>query len=358
MSSPTQPRIDAGCRPWGQLTRVGAYQARELGQWLRRRFVEARGNDEAGGDDGWWSFKTDSSETPLLPKTLDPSQLQTHATSIYRSQQTLQNILFGLYPQTTRTSGNDKIVTLVTSDPEKQEFLYSPDRNKCRRLAALHAQVADFERGVASLTNDEAEVVNKLGKLFGYEQPKVTCMRSTLVCLRSHGRDLPDGVTHRDVRLLEQANAKLEFRKYASKEYFRLALGQLIPRLLDGLGGDNNNVKLTIFSGHDSTIKPLATILGLGRYDEWPPYCSSILIEYAQPRHRASSTTAAGQDGGGYVRILFNREPQSSLVRWKDGETDVAAYPGGWIPYGAFAEQLQRFAITAEVHSALCNQPY
>ena len=321
-----------------------------------------RGDDEAGGDDGWWSSETDSSEAPLLPEILDPLQLHTHSTSIYRSQQTLQNILFGLYPQTTRIKGNDKIVTRVTSDPEKREFLYSPGRNKCRRLAALHAQVADFERGVASLTDDEAAVVHKLGNLFGYEQPKVTCMRSTLVCLRSHGRDLPEGVTHRDVRLLEQANAKLEFRKYASKEYFRLALGQLIPRVLGGLGGnynddaDVNRAKLTIFSGHDSTIKPLATVLGLGRYDEWPPYCSSILIEYAQPRQRSAAGTANKHEEA-FVRILFNQEPQSSLVRWKDGETDVAAYPGGWIPYKAFAEQLKRFAITEEEHAALCNKP-
>ena len=93
-------------------------------------------------------------------------------------------------------------------------------------------------------------------------------------------------------------------------------------------------------------------MLGLGRYDEWPPYCSSILIEYAQPRLKERVDS-----GEAFVRILFNREPQSSLVRWKDGEVDLAAYPGGWIPYKAFAEQLQRFAITAEEHSTLCNKP-
>ena len=104
-------------------------------------------------------------------------------------------------------------------------------------------------------------------------------------------------------------------------------------------------------------------MLGLGRYDEWPPYCSSILIEYAEPQSHVSQEAgvetakhAKGKGSGAFVRILFNREPQSSIVRWKDDNVECAAYPGGWIPYDAFVEQMQRFAISPQDHSALCNK--
>ena len=53
-----------------------------------------------------------------------------------------------------------------------------------------------------------------------------------------------------------------------------------LPRILNGLKGeDNKDIKLTLYSGHDSTIKPLAVQLGLDEMDAWPKYCANIIID-------------------------------------------------------------------------------
>lgn len=188
ISSPTQQRIDAGSRPYGQLTNVGAYQARDLGRYLRSRLID---------------------QHALLPSTLNTTDIHAYSSSIYRSQQTLQNVLFGLYEPSDRKNGKSgQIVINVTTKPDEQEFMYSPDRNKCKHLLTLHKILTHSSNIDPIFTKEEKEVLNKLKKLFHFDQKLATTrVRSDLVCLRSHNQELPKGVTANDIRILESANS-------------------------------------------------------------------------------------------------------------------------------------------------------
>ena len=319
LSSPTQERIDAGSRPWGQLTEVGAYQARDLGRFLRTRLIEQHG---------------------LLPNMLNVHNVRAHSTSIYRAQQTLSNVMLGLYGRTDRQDGSAGQVTVhVTERPEVEEYMYSPDRKKCSHLLSLHKILTHPSNMDSLFTINEQQVLQKLKVLFNYGDEKLatTQVRSTLVCLRSHNRTLPKGVLCSDVRTLESANSKMEYHKYANRNYFKLALGRLVPKIMDGLSNNDSDLKLLLFSGHDSTIKPLVVLLGLDRIDNWPKYCANILFEYGED----SSTRE------GYVRVLYNEKisPVAGCI----------ADERGWIPLATFRNYISPYGLEDREHSALCN---
>ena len=208
----------------------------------------------------------------LLPITLNAADIRAHSTSIYRSQvsfffchsfvnflisgiltlfdsellffssfsfslffppplqQTLQNVLLGLYNMDERSKdvSDSRISINVTSKPEIDEFQYSPDRNKCSHLLKLHQVLTHHSLVMPMLTENEANVLNKMQSLFHYEKLATTRVRSTLVCLRSHGRSMPDGITAEDVVLLERANSMMEYKKYANSDYFKLLLAFII----------------------------------------------------------------------------------------------------------------------------------
>lgn len=379
ISSPTQPRLDSGQRPWGQLTNVGAEQARQLGLLLRKRLVDREG---------------------LLPITLNAADIRAHSTSIYRSQvsfffchsfvnflisgiltlfdsellffssfsfslffppplqQTLQNVLLGLYNMDERSKdvSDSRISINVTSKPEIDEFQYSPDRNKCSHLLKLHQVLTHHSLVMPMLTENEANVLNKMQSLFHYEKLATTRVRSTLVCLRSHGRSMPDGITAEDVVLLERANSMMEYKKYANSDYFKLALGRLVPRVLDSLknrkkikeggeteeGGEEkeetNQPKLVLFSGHDSTIKPLTVALGLDQMYDWPKYCANILIEYGENK----------KTGEGHVRVLYNQQVKGVIGLKLDEK--------GWHSAKDFIQYFEKYGIGDKEHGMYCNE--
>ena len=325
ISAPTQERIDVGARPWGQLTQIGAYQARSLGEFLRERLIN---------------------QHKLLPTTLKTSDIRAHSTSIYRSQQTLQNVLLGLYAKGDRippsNTKGDRITIHVTSTPSTSEFQYSPDRNKCRHLSKLHHVLTHSSNVDPKLTVEEKEVLLKMRRLFRYPKKLATTnVRSTLVCLRSHGRELPPGILDSDLRALESINSTMEHIKYSNANYFKLALGRLVPRIVHGLIHEDvdgtESPKLTLFSGHDSTIKPLTTVLGVDDMSNWPPYCASLLFEYG----------TSDIDGSGHIRVLYNEEVKQVIGCESD--------ENGWMEVSNFLAYFNKYGITDQEHGVFCD---
>jgi len=259
---------------------------------------------------------------------------------------------------------DSRITINVTSKPKIDEFQYSPDRNKCSHLLKLHQVLTHHSLVMPMLTENEANVLNKMQSLFHYEKLATTRVRSTLVCLRSHGRSMPDGITAEDVVLLERANSMMEYKKYANSDYFKLALGRLVPRVLDSLknrkkinkenekeggGGEEkekgeekeeeetNQPKLVLFSGHDSTIKPLTVALGLDQMYDWPKYCANILIEYGENK----------KTGEGHVRVLYNQQVKGVIGLKLDEK--------GWHSAKDFIQYFEKYGIGDKEHGMYCN---
>jgi len=57
--------------------------------------------------------------------------------------------------------------------------------------------------------------------------------------------------------------------------------------------------KFVLYSGHDSTIEPLAAVIGVSN-GNWPKYASRLIFELYTPTKEASTDTVAG------IRVLYN----------------------------------------------------
>ena len=77
--------------------------------------------------------------------------------------------------------------------------------------------------------------------------------------------------------------------------------------------------KFVLYSGHDSTIEPLAAAIGVSN-GMWPRYASRLIFELYAPRDEAVSQTAAS------IRVLHNgNDVTRQLSFCKDIKSDVAS---------------------------------
>lgn len=104
-----------------------------------------------------------------------------------------------------------------------------------------------------------------------------------------------------------------------------LSIYPFMTEILDNLkkAASGRNVKLGIFSGHDTVIAPV--LAGLGVFKDmcqWPPLASRIAFELWKPNSSSSSKGRRPQAGGSlmpgpddsYVRIIFNGVDVTQMI--------------------------------------------
>ena len=288
----------------------------------------------------------------ILPSQLDAQLLETHATSLYRTQQTLQNILLGLYPESARPEGpGSKITTVCTRDPVTHEYMY-PNWRFCPMSQKIFKTETSLRSGKAKsmLSFEEIYTMRRLVQLFDYpsvEEFPYSSVRSTLHCLRAHGRPLPIGVSPDDVDTITSLSARLEYYRFAHPLGFRISMGLLCKRMFDALrprsaspsldDGGRKTV-LTIFSGHDSSVKPLATMLGIISPDHWPPYTASILLELGEE----------DETGNQFVRVVYDR----NVAQVQNLKMDSR----GWMRWEDFRSYMEPMTMPLLERSSSCGK--
>jgi acid phosphatase len=78
---------------------------------------------------------------------------------------------------------------------------------------------------------------------------------------------------------------------------FNISIGKFFGRVKSKLAGvvsgEDKDLKYALFSGHDTTIAPLVSLLG--NFDGfWPPYASNLVFELSE------------ENGNHFVRVFYN----------------------------------------------------
>lgn len=296
------PKLPGGCRQ-GQLTINGYRMAKNLGRWLRRRYVN---------------------QFDLLPAAYEPRTLAARTTCIDRTYKTLQGVITGLYPDM-------NLPIVANASREREEIMYGKNTT-CARLGpmfeTLSSKLAEKEarsKSLAKLAERVAAALHLQDEAAGTHNVSWIRLRDTLAAMEADNITLPKGATDFILDLVSVEAIREEAAiigpspsdglvdEVMCQEVIRLSIGPLIHRLLTnmkaaaaapnecrlGVVPDNTDCppKMILFAGHDSTVTPLIIALGVN-LDDWPPFASNVVFELWHNK----------EEGQQFVRILYDGE--------------------------------------------------
>ena len=135
--------------------------------------------------------------------------------------------------------------------------------------------------------------------------------------------------------MVRRATEKRWHRRSAHPEAAALSGGVLLQELTreaeDAAAGQAKQ-RLSIYSGHDSTLISLLAVMGAYK-GQWPPVASTVVLESWW-----NGESAATGKSGAFIRVIFNGE----LVMLPGCEAQLPAAQGGLIPL----EDFRRFIVS------------
>ncbi|KAL6072946.1 Lysosomal acid phosphatase [Balamuthia mandrillaris] len=273
----------------GQLTSEGAMQHYVMGKRLRQIYITQLG---------------------FLPSQYNASQVFVRSTDVWRTEQSAQANLLGLYPPDTRTStsrDSSGIPIYVRPNPV-ENMVENP--TLCPRVAAILNNKTQSDEWLAhqKAMNNIRLKCNKVcdtGDLASWNNAW-DHFSDNFHCRTCHKKPLPckQGlcITSSDAeQIFKEASWERDFLYQTDRELMRIAIGEFVGELLSLMNrtanGDATVPKYAFFSGHDTTISYL---LGAFRQDtkeeiRWPPYASNIIFELWRV-----------QNDSLYVRWIYN----------------------------------------------------
>ncbi|PIA19164.1 phosphoglycerate mutase-like protein [Coemansia reversa NRRL 1564] len=299
----------------GELTDRGKHQHNLLGSQLRSIYVDKLG---------------------FLPKELNSTdEVYARTTMVWRTKNSAESLFGGLWP---KRSISPVGAIPLHSYPSQIETMYG-NPGVCPKLSSLLSQIVD-SAGYQKFLRDQGPLMTRLSGIFGVHGSgwdngwdKYVDVLNTRQC---HNMDLPCSssvapgtaqvsgpqcATADDVAQVTH-NANYEWAyKYRdhplSKNYTRLNIGSFVGTLREQMqgyiAGKTGKLKFALYSGHDSTIWPLLSMLGAdNKSNLWPPYASNLAFELWKK-----------QDGSRVVRVIFNGQ----ILALKDNWCDMNACP-------------------------------
>ncbi|KAJ2563509.1 hypothetical protein GGH95_004601 [Coemansia sp. RSA 1836] len=284
-------------------------------------------------------------------------------TSSYtRAFESLQHALGGMYPNVPANSP----LFRINVRPLDRENIY-PDY-RCKTMGRLHIEsavksIATFAEEYAALHKEVAQIPS-LCKLFEAELERRVAHASLLVwdtvsSMRAHGLPLPKEIDDEFITRVSRMSA-VEYL-HPSTQYtklVRMQIGPLVRELADNVvsaveadrgvlaSRQQQQPKMSIYSGHDTTVGPLLAIFGdeLGGSPSlnafagpmWPPFASSLRIELLKDStspYPAIQSSWAG-DLADHSNELSAIPPEertrppnvpNSLYRWVPGQAAAAS---------------------------------
>ncbi|KAJ1921728.1 hypothetical protein H4219_000461 [Mycoemilia scoparia] len=292
----------------GQLTDKGKEMHRDLGSRLRNIYVD---------------------ELNFLPKDFTVNSIYLRSTSTWRTKQSAQSLLGGLYPEGHWPSHS--YIQLHTL-PDLEENM-KPNRKSCLYVNGLRSEIEKEKTWTDFLASQDAlwKKLYNITNLGVYPlfpdtdswigwmdtfQPRV-CHNKPLPCTynpKTNRRDLQPCVTREDADIsLRNAFFHYIYQKRDSPnatKFVRLATGSFLNDLSIELkevakGGNSKSSKhdaskhrFSFYSGHDDTV---SSLLGAFKADDknmlWPPYRSNILVELWKKKN-----------GKHIIRVIYNGE--------------------------------------------------
>ncbi|KAF9924298.1 hypothetical protein FBU30_005693 [Linnemannia zychae] len=316
------------CAP-GQLTPAGALQHRKLGAALRQIYVD--------------KFK-------LLPTLYDSTTLHIRSTDVWRTKQSAENLMAGLYGVQGDLMSSRPPVLKIHTLPAEIDYL-TLNGVACPRMSQLRSDIEKSSEVLKRLKNDNHEFKKQLKGILGVEKswsgymdtilPRI-CHNQPLQCRNDDNEEKRNNCIDESMadRILDNVAIHTTEMYRDARGVFdvlRLGMGPLASDIKENLlaAKAHGPVRLSFYSGHDTTILPL-----LGLFDaedmRWPPYASYILVELWKTSHEEY-----------FVRVLYNQVVLGTKSRWCDLE---------WCPLKAFVAHLNRFISKDMV--AECRQQH
>ncbi|KAG0345079.1 hypothetical protein BG004_003977 [Podila humilis] len=331
------------CAP-GQLTPLGAWQHRQLGAALRELYVD---------------------QLKFLPPTFDPLTVYIRSTDVWRTKQSAENLMAGLYDTSVGSSSslissperqNHPPVLQVHTVPVEIDYL-TLNRNACPRLAQLQDEAAKTSPVLKQIQHDNAKFSKKLSDLLGSERSSWTrymdtilprvCHRHPLQCKAKNNYNYNDNdgdddddndfskgcVTHATAaRILKNVAIHTAEMYRDGKGIFdvlQMGIGPLAQEIKHNLlaaKDGSSKVLLRLYSGHDTTLTPLLGMLDSADM-RWPPYASNMLVELWKTK----------EDGGKhFVRVIYNNKVVETRSEWCDLS---------WCPLETFTAYMDKFFV-------------
>ncbi|KAF9312711.1 Lysophosphatidic acid phosphatase type 6 [Podila horticola] len=312
------------CIP-GQLTPVGAWQHRALGAALRDLYVD---------------------QLQFLPPTFDPQTVYIRSTDVWRTKQSAENLMAGLYgtQRDSSSSSSDTVappVLQIHTLPAEMDYL-TMNGAACPRMGQLRSQIAKASPVLKQLREDNVKFNEKLKSLLGTERtwsgymdtilPRV-CHGQPLQCGKSDDKnDEEEECVTRDTATKILENVAIETTEMYRDaegifEVLQLGIGPLAQEIKHNLVAAKDGttkVLLNVYSGHDTTLSPLLGMLD-SQDVRWPPYAANMLVELWK-----------ADSGEHFVRVIYNHK----VVETKSGWCDLS-----WCPLDKFTAHLDRFYV-------------
>lgn len=286
----------------GKLTNAGVRELLDVGKGFRRRYVD---------DLQFLSGKPDT----------DVHELRLRCTPMSRTIRSALSILTGMYP-TCSLRGTDAIrLGVELGDPTpKRPFDRAtmwPFNRMCALQSRLRKEYSNIDASVELRTRYD-DLVEYYRPRIGFEPDAHVSLggiMEVLVCREAHGYPVPTSLDNLSRRVTELKRFAFDARHERFCQHgdlLKLYVGRLLGEIVDAM--DTGSHKWTQFSGHDSTLIPLISVLNLPSA-RWPDYAANVVLEVWR----------RDESDERIVQVFFNGEFQYRKS-WSSFMHDTARY--------------------------------
>lgn len=306
----------------GDLTFVGAAQLKSFGTRLRERYVDSG----------------------FLPHLYDPSALHVRCTNFTRTTLSVLHLFYGLYPEGMETKTSKSFLDSIQRRTNANESLF-PNYYACKRLRE-HFDDLKSSRPQAHLIKQpevmaaQQEIHDVLQLPWEKKIYSFVHLHDFIKCGETEGHSFPHTLSPAlKQHAITAATHILHMFLHADGPSMRLAAGPLLTELFTRIDekiavlsaptpSSSSSVaaspptpqpmpNMIVYSAHDTTLAPLAYVLGVTDY-EWPKFAANLILELVE------DTSIKGDDRW-MVRLLYN-ERAKALVPYKLLKSSMASH--------------------------------
>jgi hypothetical protein len=308
----------------GQLTVIGEKQLYELGKSIRSEIIE---EDENG----------------LVPPVYDPSIVYCRSTYMDRTVSSARSFLAGLFSsekKDNKVQAKGPFEIEVHNFPDEDMFPNSnvyPILKKCQTVLELYSSLHDNH----DLKQARQALISRIG-VNDYRHG-ILQLHDDIVSRQAHNFSVPKDFIEltKDFDVLSAREFVFMATSIGFDVFIRAACGPLLYLMKENFNSitknyleekENHNQKpyqkLFVYSGHDTTLIPLAMALEI--FDmSWPKYASYIFMKYYISKTNPKET---------YVAVDYAGEPQIL--------PNCDSY---YCPYSIFTKNLENWLEKPEV---------
>lgn len=297
-----------------ELTKIGEEMCKSFGNWIRCQYFE---------------------RDRFIPATYNQKLLTVRSTDKQRTRASAKFVIQGLYP----TLPLEQIDSTIFSKTIDDENMFArPDL--CPGLSNLYIDLYDNVLNNINETEKEKVLLacNRCNEWCGTNGFPVTKLTDLLMSLLAMDMDIK--LDEDDVRSIMSTGSHIYYhvtngdndlevnnQHFSNSHVQSLSLGigsfvQELQSQLDALVNNSSNSSplMNIYTGHDTTVLPLAQVLDVAEpfVNYWPAFVSNIVIELLQ------SADAEHY----YVRLIASNGllQHCKLVKYNDFTTSLAPY--------------------------------